>query len=72
VGLKAVGIILGNRKVARGKQPIIIQQKYKANGKSPCLLQRMSPLMAQSGHPSRAYQCPLLGVGLTWPFQATG
>jgi hypothetical protein len=35
VGLKAVGIILGNRKVARGKQPIIIQQKYKANGKSP-------------------------------------
>jgi hypothetical protein len=30
VGLKAVGIVLGNRKVARGKQPIIIQQKYKA------------------------------------------
>jgi vancomycin permeability regulator SanA len=30
VGSKAVGIILGNRKVARGKQPIIIQQKYKA------------------------------------------
>jgi hypothetical protein len=33
--LKAVGIVLGNRKVARAKQPIIIQQKYKANSKSP-------------------------------------
>jgi hypothetical protein len=27
VGLKAVGIVLGNRKVARGKQPTIIQQE---------------------------------------------
>ena len=26
-----------------------------------CLLQCMSPLLAQSGHPGRATECPLLG-----------
>jgi hypothetical protein len=29
------------------------------------LLQCMSPLMAQSGHPTIARQCPLLGVKRT-------
>jgi hypothetical protein len=29
------------------------------------LLQCMSPLMAQSGHPNRACRCPLLGVKRT-------
>ena len=29
------------------------------------LLQCMSPLLAQSGHPSPAHQCPLLGVKRT-------
>jgi hypothetical protein len=32
----------------------------------PDLLQRMSPLLAQSGHPDTLDQCPLLGAKRTF------
>jgi hypothetical protein len=34
------------------------------------LLQCLSPLLAQSGHPDRAAECPLPGVKLTTLFQS--